>query len=215
MKINKLTYFPVFLLTVSALAQQTIPPPPPLPPQLGTGIAVSAGPGNRKIIIRHEMGEWWKNSDTAKKMQLSDGQIAQLDQIFADHRTKLTNYGTEMGKQDLKLQNLLDADVPNEGLIGTQVDHVLAARGRLEREFTMMSLDLRKVLSIEQWRQLKTIRQERGPEPNVFYKTPLPGGPSGDHFFYKQVSPGEAPLGPGAELLPPPPTSPAAPADSY
>ncbi len=68
-----------------------------------------------------------------------------------------------MEKEDLKLQNLLDADVPNEGQVGLQVDHVLAARGRLEREFTMMNLDLRKVLSVAQWRQLKTIRDERGP----------------------------------------------------
>ena len=196
MKTSKLSYFLAFLFSTSALAQQTTPPP--LPPKNG----MIVGP---KILIRHEMGEWWKNSDTAKKMQLSDSQVAQLDQIFADHRTKLANYGTEMGKADLKLQNLLDADVPDEGLIGAQVDHVLAARGRLEREFTMMSLDLRKVLSIDQWRQLKTIRQERGPGPNVFYKNLPPGDPSGDHFFYKQITPGDAPTGPGATLSPPPP----------
>jgi Spy/CpxP family protein refolding chaperone len=193
MKTSKMTYFLAFLFSASALAQQTTPPPQP--PQNG----MIAGP---KILIRHEMGEWWKNSDTAKKMQLSESQIAQLDQIFTDHRTKLANYGREMGKQDLELQNLLDADVPDEGQIGRQVDRVLAARGRLEREFTMMSLDLRKVLSIEQWRELKTIRQERGPGPNVFYKNLPPGDPSGDHFFYKQTTPGDAPLGPGATLLP-------------
>jgi hypothetical protein len=63
-----------------------------------------------------------------------------------------------MEKQDLKLQNLLDADVPNEGQVESQVDQVLAARGKLEREYTMMNLDLRKVLSLEQWRQLKSVR---------------------------------------------------------
>jgi Spy/CpxP family protein refolding chaperone len=197
MKISKLAYFLVFLLSASALAQQTTLPPPPQ-----SGMVM--GP---KIMIHHEMGEWWKNSDTAKKMQLSDSQIAQLEQICSDHRTKFVSYGTEMGKQDLKLQKLLDADVPNEDLVRTQVDHVLAARGRLEREFTMMSLDLRKVLSVEQWRQLRTIHQEMGPGPNVFYKHLSPGDPSGDHFFYKQISPGDAPPGPGAELSPPPPMS--------
>ena len=67
-----------------------------------------------------------------------------------------------MEKQDLKLQALLDADVPNEGQVEAQVDQVLAARGKLEREFTLMNLDLRKVLSLDQWRQLKAVRGADG-----------------------------------------------------
>jgi Spy/CpxP family protein refolding chaperone len=190
MRTSKLAYVLGLLFSVSALAQQT-PPFPPAPP--GNDMVV-ATPGPGKMIIRHEMGEWWKNSETVKKLQLSDSQIAQLDQTFYDHKMKLIDYGAEMEKADLKLQNLLDADVPNEGQVGAQVDKVLAARGKLEREFTMMDLDLRKVLSVEQWRQLKTIRGQRG----------LPG----DFFFYRRLQPGSPPPGPGAELLPPPPPEP-------
>jgi hypothetical protein len=60
-----------------------------------------------------------------------------------------------------------------------------------------MSLDLRRQLSLEQWRQLKTIR---GAE----------GGP-GDHFFmyFKQKGIGprspDMPMGPDGMPLPPPP----------
>ena len=39
---------------------------------------------------------------------------------------KLIDDGAAMDKEDLKLQNLLDADVPNEGKINSQVDRVLA-----------------------------------------------------------------------------------------
>ena len=177
MRSHNLCYMVICLLSVSALAQS--PSPAPRKDQ------VFATPG--KIMIRHEMGKWWKDSNTARKLQLTDGQIAQLDQTFYDHRIKLVDYSAEMEKEDLKLQNLLDADVPNEGQVGTQVDQVLNARGKLEREFTMMNLDLRKVLSVEQWRQLKSIREERG---------------LGQHFFFK-VLPEGSPSGPGAELLPP------------
>ncbi|PYX78615.1 MAG: hypothetical protein DMG70_30880 [Acidobacteria bacterium] len=141
----------------------------------------------KRIVVRREMGRWWKDPETAKKLQLNDGQISQLDQIFYEHRLKLIDYGAAMEKEDLKLENLLDADVPNEGQISSQVDQVLSARGKLEREYTMMSLDLRKVLSLDQWRQLKTIREERGPKDNL--------------FFYKQ----RGPAPPGAPLPPPPP----------
>src|SRR5215813_13931123 len=101
---------------------------------------------------------------------------------------RLIDYGADMEKQDLKLQALLDDDVPNEAQINTQVDQVLDARGRLEREFTTMNLDLRKVLSLVQWRQLKSIRGS--------------AGGFGDRiFFRKAIPPGAEPLTP----LPPPP----------
>jgi hypothetical protein len=125
-----------------------------------------------------EMGKWWRDPDTAKKLQLSDGQVGQLDQIFYDHRMKLIDHGAEMEKQDLKLQSLLDADTPDEGQIGAQIDLVLTARGKLEREYTFMNLDLRKVLSLDQWRQLKSIRGEHGMGDKVFFfQKRLDGGP--------------------------------------
>jgi Spy/CpxP family protein refolding chaperone len=133
------------------------------------------------VFFRREMGKWWQNSEIVKKLQLSDAQIGQLDQTFYDHRMKLIDYGADMEKQDLKLQTLLDADVPDEGQVEAQVDQVLAARGKLEREFTSMNLDLRKVLSLEQWRKLKTVR---GPEMGF------------GRVFTKRLQPGEVPLPP-------------------
>jgi Spy/CpxP family protein refolding chaperone len=164
-------------------------------------VAGVAGPGTRTTFVyRGELGKWWQNSDIAKKLQLGDGQIGQLDQTFYDHKLKLIDYGADMEKQDLKLQALLDADVPNEGQVEAQVDQVLAARGKLEREFTLMNLDLRKVLSLDQWRQLKSIRgQDGGLGDKVFFKKVLPPG----------AAPSTMQLQPGPVLslppLPPPP----------
>jgi Spy/CpxP family protein refolding chaperone len=159
------------------------------------GVSVQTQPGKRTFMIRHEMGKWWKDSQVAQKLQLNDGQISQLDEIFYEHRLKLIDYGAAMEKEDLKLQNLVDADVPNEGQISAQVDQTLAARGKLEREYTMMNLDLRKVLSLDQWRQLKQIREDRGLGDNVI-------------FFKKGFMPGA-----GAPPLPPlPPKGPRGPA---
>ncbi len=162
--------------------------------------ATVATSGTRATFVyRGELGKWWQNSDIAKKLQLSDGQIGQLDQTFYDHKLKLIDYGAEMEKQDLKLQTLLDADVPNEGQVEAQVDQVLAARGKLEREYTLMNLDLRKVLSLDQWRQLKVVRGQAGPVGDrVFFRKVLPPG----------AGPSTAPLPPDAPPLPPLPGSP-------
>ena len=167
-------------------------------------VAGVAGPETRTTFVyRGELGKWWQNSDIAKKLQLSDGQIAQLDQTFYDHKLKLIDYGADMEKQDLKLQALLDADVPNEGQVEAQVDQVLAARGKLEREFTFMNLDLRKVLSLDQWRQLKAVRgQTGGGGDRVFFRKVLPPGAVPPPM---QLQPGAGPVLSLPPLPPPPP----------
>lgn len=154
--------------------------------------------GGRHIrVVTREMGKWWENPDTVQKLGLSDSQVTQLNQVFYDHKLKLIDYGATMAKEDFKLQNLLDADQPNESQVSTQVDQVLAARGKLEREYTMLNLNLRKVLSVEQWKQLKTIRGGAG----------MPGG---DRFFFRSFhGDGHGPEG-GPEGLPLPPPPPGA-----
>ncbi|HEY7099538.1 MAG TPA: periplasmic heavy metal sensor [Terriglobales bacterium] len=196
MRIKSLLVISGLLLAVGAEAQTA--PPTSSGPTWTQAPAAARQPGapaaGKVFMYKHEMGKWWQNSDVAKKLQLSDGQISQLDQIFYDHRMKLIDYGATMEKQDLKLQSLLDADVPNEGEISSQVDQVLSARGRLEREFTMMNLDLRKVLSVEQWRQLKSMHGDMGMGDKM--------------FFHKFVGPGSGPqmmpLPPGVPAMPPP-----------
>jgi Spy/CpxP family protein refolding chaperone len=169
MKISRLYLISALLLALPSMGQISTQG------SSGGGLVVRSDSAPGKMVVRHEMGKWWQDSNVAKKLQLSESQLGQLDQIFYDHRMKLIDYQAEMEKEDLKLQSLLDADVPNEGQVGSEVDQVLAARGKLEREFTTMNLDLRKVLSVEQWRQLKTIRGERSTDHVFFYKKLQPG----------------------------------------
>jgi len=171
----------VVALAVPALWAQSPgqPPPPGMGPRMN-------------VTYRQDMGKWWQNSDVAKKLELTDSEIKQLDQTFYEHRLKLIDYGAAMEKQDVKLQQLLDMDNPDDAQVNAQVDQVLAARGKLEREFTMMNLALRRVLSIEQWRQLKSIRGD--------------AGPFGDRMFFHKFLPGSGPMN-----GPPPPNGPAPP----
>ena len=138
------------------------------------------GKGPHNMMFKREMGKWWQNPDVVSKLALSDAQVTQLNQVFYNHKLKLIDYGADMEKQDLKLQTMLDADQPDEAQVNSQVDQVLSARGKLEREFTAMNLDLRKQLSLEQWRQLKTMRGgEAMPGDHMFFfkQKLMPGGP--------------------------------------
>jgi Spy/CpxP family protein refolding chaperone len=196
MRLSPFALIAACMITIPLFGQGQVQgqvPAAPFPPgtaiRMGTDVGPMVGGMAGGITIRHEMGEWWKNSEIAKKLQLSDAQITKLNQIFYDHRLKLIDYRAGMEKQDLELQNLLDQDQPDEKQVSTQVDQVLTARGKLEREFTMMNLDLRLVLSVEQWRQLKSIQQERGPADRVFLYRRM-----GPNTFFEKRGPGAPPL---------------------
>ena len=124
-------------------------------------------------------GTWWKNSEIVSKLNLSDEQVRKISQTFLDHKLKLIDLQADLDKQELRLQPLLDIDQPDESKVSAQIDLITASRGRLEKENAMMMLDIRRWLSVEQWKKLESLEAvEPGPK-NVFYiqRDRLPSGP--------------------------------------
>jgi Spy/CpxP family protein refolding chaperone len=110
------------------------------------------------------MGAWWKNSEIAKKIELSEAQVSQIERTFVEHRLRLVDLRADLEKQELRLQPQLDADRPDETKIAAQIDLVTAARARLDKENAMMVLAIRRELSVEQWKKLQDLQQEREDE---------------------------------------------------
>ncbi len=119
-------------------------------------------------------GAWWKNSEIVSKLQLSDDQVARIGKTFLDHKLNLIDLQADLDKQELRLQPLLDVDQPDQGKVGAQIDAITAARGKLEKENAMMMLDIRRGLSVEQWKKLKTLDAAQPERRDVFY---FRGGP--------------------------------------
>lgn len=169
-------------------------------PPVGGGISTQGpglvGPGGEKHIMmfKRELGAWWKNSNIAQKLNLTDSQIKQLEDTFYQHKLKLIDITAEMQKADMKLQQMLDADAVDESAVNSQVDQVLTARGKMEREFTNMNLNFRKILTLDQWKQLRSIQGDQMHD-RIFMRQIGPPGPGG---------PGVGIPGPGpqSELIP-------------
>ena len=87
MKIRYSSVFAMLLRPLSVRAQTGTAPP---------SAGVAAAGARTTFVYRGELGKWWQNSDVARKLQLSDGQISQLDQTFYDHKLKLIDYGAEL-----------------------------------------------------------------------------------------------------------------------
>ncbi len=173
--------------------------PPPAPGQQQGGMMRrSPGPGfggpapMAAPMARPDLGKWWKNSEIAQQIGLSETQINQIEQTFYNHRLQLIDLNADVQRNEARLQPLMEADAVDETKISAQLDQLLAARSRLEKANMMMMISIRKVLTIEQWKKLEEIRERRegmhmrgqgmmmrqgpGPEPMEFER--MPSGPS-------------------------------------
>lgn len=196
MKSRILMCIALLLLPVLAVAQAPAPPPPvPHPPGGGNVYFQTQGPGasgKSRVYFRawasEDLGAWWKDSEIVRQIQLTDAQVRQIEQTFLDARLKLIDLNADVQRQETLLQPLVDADQVDEAKISAQLDQVLAARTKLEKSKMMLMFDIRKVLTVEQWKKLQQIQHERPPR----------GGVRGG-------VPGEGPHGPGPGPATPPP----------
>jgi Spy/CpxP family protein refolding chaperone len=114
--------------------------------------------------------DWWRNSDVAQKLNLSDQQKSQLEQTFNQQKDQLKDLRDALQKEEAKLQDLMNADNLQDTQVVAQIDATQAARAKLQRSFAMMALQFRKILTADQWKLLREQeimmfhRRDRNPE---------------------------------------------------
>jgi Spy/CpxP family protein refolding chaperone len=118
--------------------------------------------------------DWWRNSELAQKIGLNQQQTQQLNQIFSSHRANLVQMRANVEIEEGKLNDLLEQDQPQQDQVLAEMTQLQNARNTLEKEFTVMTLAFRGVLSPDQWKQLHSISREK-----MFFRMhkPGPGGP--------------------------------------
>lgn len=184
------------LLIAFPLFAQDQPGPPSTPPP---------GGGPRAGMMRQRMpgpgpgGKWWNNTELAKKLNLTDQQVAQMEQIFQQSRLKLIDQRAVVEKAEATLEPLMAADHPDESQVLAQIDKVAQARAELEKSNARMLLGIRQVLTADQWKQLK----EQAPRA-VMHMGPGggPDAPGGQRLWRRLPGQGQ---GQPAPTTPPPP----------
>jgi Spy/CpxP family protein refolding chaperone len=104
---------------------------------------------------------WWESPIT-RDLNLSQEQTEKIHTIVSEYRSRLIDDRAAVEKAEGDMQDLFNADNVDDSKAKETVDRLVAARSALTRSFTEMSLKLRQVLTINQWRQLEK-RRPKGP----------------------------------------------------
>jgi Spy/CpxP family protein refolding chaperone len=112
-------------------------------------------------------GNWWKNSATIERLALTSDQQKRLDDVFQQNRVRLIDQTAALEREEVILEQLMAADSMDAAKVRAGIDRVAEARAQLEKTNANMLLDMRMVLTKQQWDSLKGQRQDEQLKWNV------------------------------------------------
>lgn len=109
---------------------------------------------------RPDHGRWWDNPHIAQKLDLTDAQKKQMDDIFFKNRLQLVDLKAALQKDEIRLRPMIGADNPDETKVLAQIDTIAQDRANLEKANARMLFGIRRVLTADQWTKLKALAKE-------------------------------------------------------
>lgn len=100
-------------------------------------------------------GKWWRRPEIVQQLALTEDQRAKLDAAFLTNANALIDLRAEVEKQNIALRGELDRPVLNRSNIQRIAGRLTEARGRLFSQELMMMVDMRDVLTDEQWTRMR------------------------------------------------------------
>jgi Spy/CpxP family protein refolding chaperone len=113
---------------------------------------------------------WW-NSPVAADLGLTPAQSQKIRQIVRTYRNRLLDARNNVQKAEGELEDLMnEGDVDSEAAKPV-IERVSSARAASTRVFLEMSVQLRGVLTLDQWRQLvrrwDEVQRKRTPDMQI------------------------------------------------
>ena len=129
-------------------------------------------------------GKWWHNPQASEKLNLSDEEIKMLDKQFVDSRRKLIKLKSIVESEQFEVDNLFDSENINQKEAMKQFEKLGQAKKNLSTEHFRLLLEVRNILGLERFRQLKEhwklrrqkmLQQRRSPKDRP-RERPVPEG---------------------------------------
>lgn len=103
-------------------------------------------------------GRWWRTPKIAKALNLTQGEIRQLDSAWEDSRAKQIKLKSEVEAEQFRLQTLLEKQNLDEKAVREQNRKLETARSRLADERTAFVVNVRKIIGHARFQRLVDMR---------------------------------------------------------
>lgn len=122
---------------------------------LSTSSAWAGGSGAN--ILR----KWWYNDRFAARLHLTADQKHKLDELFSRHRLEFIDLRSKVDKTAVRLEQAMDSKNFSEERARQRLADARRAKDRLDKARMEYLLEVRGILSQEQFMKLKKITEER------------------------------------------------------
>jgi Spy/CpxP family protein refolding chaperone len=100
-------------------------------------------------------GMWWKNPEVAARIGLTPDQQKRIEDVFLQSRIQLIHMHASLEEEQLLLEPLLSANPLDQAKAQAQIDKIADTRADLEKANARMLLNIRGVLTADQWAKLR------------------------------------------------------------
>jgi hypothetical protein len=114
-------------------------------------------------LLAQEMmhGKWWNNSSMAEELKLTDSERKVLDEKYTESRRRMIDLKTEVEKERLELDIILDQQDANKDRISERYDSLEKARAKLSKERFGLLIEVREIIGVERFQELKAMHRSR------------------------------------------------------
>ncbi len=122
-------------------------------------LAVSAAPAFAQLPDM-PMGKWWKRPKVVERLKIKPEQQERLDEIFGKNRRAFIDLKADVDRRAVDLDELLAKKDTEPARIVAATDSLEQAKARLGKTRTLMIVEMKGVLSDEQWQRILELRDE-------------------------------------------------------
>jgi Spy/CpxP family protein refolding chaperone len=123
----------------------------------GVMMALTLLAGGAAAQMSRSFFPWWEMPFT-RDLNLNDSQRQQIREILRENRSKMIDLRAALEKAEGEVEDLFEDANIDQKRAAEVVDRMVAARDNMTRHFTLMSLQMRRLLTNEQWKDLQARR---------------------------------------------------------
>jgi len=128
-----------------------------LPALLGAVLAALPAPAQ---MLEMPPGKWWKRPAVVEALKLAPEQQQRLEEVFAKNRRTFVDLKADVDRRTIDLEDLLAAREVEPRKVAAASEALEQARARLGKARTMMVVEMRGVLTGDQWATIVDRREE-------------------------------------------------------